>query len=223
MNKSDKTTEENIKETLLNTEIKNISERIKELKQILMDNTLLDEDVKVGGEVPQKPREQYVSNISGNSYAIGQPMQTNAIYIPRQPQTQKILPYNVAQNKAKDTKSKLSFYITVELDLYPGTSPNLFNKSVVKCQSTFERIREAYSDLFGFQYRPLPMSEAYTYSVTKQKKEKENENENENEKDNEKAKKEPNEGVKDEKKVGGKAKTEKKKKCLNKTCKNRRQ
>ena len=43
------------------------------------------------------------------------------------------------------------------------------------------------------------------------------------EKDNEKAKKEPNEGVKDEKKVGGKAKTEKKKKCLNKTCKNRRQ
>jgi hypothetical protein len=62
----------------------------------------------------------------------------------------------------------MSFYINVELELYPGTSPNLFQKSVIKCQSTFERIREAYADLFGYQYRPAPMSEAYTYSVTKQ-------------------------------------------------------
>jgi hypothetical protein len=73
----------------------------------------------------------------------------------------------VSQNKAKDSKSKLSFYITIELELFPGTTANLFQKSVVKCQSTFERIREAWSDIFGYQYRPSPMSEAYAYGMQK--------------------------------------------------------
>jgi hypothetical protein len=71
------------------------------------------------------------------------------MYLPRRP-----LPYNVSQNKAKDTTSKLSFYITIELELFPGKSANLFQKSVIKCQSTFERIREAYAEIRGFQYRP---------------------------------------------------------------------
>jgi hypothetical protein len=73
----------------------------------------------------------------------------------------------VSQNKAKDSKSKLSFYITIELELFPGTTANLFQKSVVKCQSTFERIRESWSDIFGYQYRPSPMSEAYAYGMQK--------------------------------------------------------
>jgi hypothetical protein len=38
---------------------------------------------------------------------------------------------------------------------------------VVRCQSTFERIREAWADIFGFEYRPAPMSEAYTYNLQK--------------------------------------------------------
>jgi hypothetical protein len=79
------------------------------------------------------------------------------------------LPYNVSQNKAKDAKSKFSFYITVELELFPGTSANIYQKSVVKCQSTFERIREAYADLIGFQYRPSPMASAYAYNNAKDK------------------------------------------------------
>ena len=72
----------------------------------------------------------------------------------------------------KDQKSKMSFYITIELDLFPGKTPNTFQKSVVKCQSTFERIREAYADLFGFQYRPSAMSEAYAYNIKQNKTEK---------------------------------------------------
>ena len=74
------------------------------------------------------------------------------------PQTNiKSLPNNISQNNAKDKKSKLAFYITVELELFPGKSVNLFQKSLVKCQSTFERIREAYSEIRGFQYRPAAL------------------------------------------------------------------
>jgi hypothetical protein len=73
----------------------------------------------------------------------------------------KNIPYSVSQNKAKDVKSKLSFYITIELELFPGESANVFQKSVIKCQSTFERIREAYAEIRGFQYRPADMNESY--------------------------------------------------------------
>ena len=73
------------------------------------------------------------------------------------------IPYNVSQNKAKDAKSKTSFYITVELELFPGTSANMFQKSIVKCQSTFERIREAYAEIRGFEYRPETMNEGLYY------------------------------------------------------------
>ena len=81
--------------------------------------------------------------------------------------------YNIMQNKAKDQKSKLTFYIEVELELFPGTSANVFQKSVVKCQSTFERIREAWADIRGFEYRPSPMNEAYAYNITSDEEKKE--------------------------------------------------
>jgi hypothetical protein len=77
------------------------------------------------------------------------------------------VPYGALQNKAKEQKSKLSFYTTIELELFPGESANLFQKSVVKCQSTFERVREAWADIFGFEYRPAPMIETYAYSFKK--------------------------------------------------------
>jgi hypothetical protein len=93
------------------------------------------------------------------------------MYLPRRP-----LPYNVSQNKAKDTTSKLSFYITIELELFPGKSANLFQKSVIKCQSTFERIREAYAEIRGFQYRPS----AVDYYENNDKNDKTDENKNKN-------------------------------------------
>jgi hypothetical protein len=66
--------------------------------------------------------------------------------------------YNVTKNK----ESKLSFYISIELELFPGKSVNAFQKSMVKCNSTFEKIREAYSEIFGYQHRPKP----YLYNNT---------------------------------------------------------
>ena len=122
-----------------------------------------------------KLSEQYSQNVS--NYPVGVPR--NVIYYPQQQYlnpgylnpryNQQMSPYftkqnNVIQNKAKDQKSKLSFYIEIELELYPGTSVNLFQKGVVKCQSTFERIREAWADIRGVEYRPSPMNEAYSYA-----------------------------------------------------------
>ena len=66
--------------------------------------------------------------------------------------------YNVTKNK----ESKLSFYISIELELFPGKTVNALQKSMVKCNSTFEKIREAYSEIFGYQHRPKP----YFYNNT---------------------------------------------------------
>ena len=62
-----------------------------------------------------------------------------------------------AFNRISDAKSKLAYQITIDLDLFPGTSANVLQQASVRCRSTFERIREAYADMFGFQYQPAPM------------------------------------------------------------------
>ena len=79
----------------------------------------------------------------------------------------------MTQTKEKVQKSKLSFYVTIELELFPGTSVNMLQKNTVKCQSTFERVRESWSDIFGFQYRKAPMIEAYAYNYQKKNTQKE--------------------------------------------------
>jgi hypothetical protein len=72
-------------------------------------------------------------------------------------------------SKVAEMKSKLAYYVSIELELYPGTSVSTTQKYAVKCQSTFERIREAYSDLFGFEYRPSALPEAYSYAFNSSK------------------------------------------------------
>ena len=42
----------------------------------------------------------------------------------------------------------------------------MLQKSALRCQNTFERIREAYSDIFGYQYRPSALTEAYGYNYS---------------------------------------------------------
>jgi hypothetical protein len=80
--------------------------------------------------------------------------------------------YQFASNKAKDTKSKLAFYIEIELELFPGKSASMFQKSVIRCQSIFERIREAYANILGYQYRPGAMTDAYSYQYQTNRKNK---------------------------------------------------
>jgi hypothetical protein len=156
-------------------------EDIKDLKQrrSMLEEFLREEGNISGGAATLRPSEQYPSYVPQYN-PLGYPLNPNippgnVIYMPRQGypyqnsyySNQYRVPYNVSQNKAKDQKSKLSFYITIELELFPGKSANMLQKSVVRCQSTFERIREAWADIFGFEYRPAPMNEAYAYNLQK--------------------------------------------------------
>ena len=71
------------------------------------------------------------------------------------------LQYNIA----KENKSKLSYYITIELELYPGKSVGTVKKYAMKCQNTFDKVRKAWADLFGYEYRPTEVTEAYAYET----------------------------------------------------------
>jgi hypothetical protein len=171
----DKTADQQAEELLYKEEIKDLKQRKQMLEEFSQE--FQGESIsKSGGAAVLKPSQQYVSNNS-LGYPSNQNMPVNVVYMPQQGYPypyqnsyytrQQIVPYNVSQNKAKDQKSKLSFYITVELELFPGTSANMLQKSAVKCQSTFEGIREAWADIFGFEYRPAPMTEAYAYNLQK--------------------------------------------------------
>jgi len=56
--------------------------------------------------------------------------------------------------ESSKTDSKLSYYTTIELELALGEEVDEKEKNKIKCECQFERIREAYSNLFGYIYRP---------------------------------------------------------------------
>jgi hypothetical protein len=159
-----------VEEDLILNEINKLNKQLDNLIKKKIERTKT-----IGGNPNKKLSEQYSPNYPISASTMPQ----NIIYYPRQRYNQgypyqgynqQMLQYNtsqnnIIQNKAKDQKSKLTFYIEVELELFPGESANIFQKSVVKCQSTFERIREAWADIRGFEYRPAPMNEAYAYNI----------------------------------------------------------
>jgi hypothetical protein len=52
-------------------------------------------------------------------------------------------------------ESKLSYYIIIDLELYPGKDGiPLSQKLVLGCQMRYEKIRQAWAKLFGLIYRP---------------------------------------------------------------------
>lgn len=57
-----------------------------------------------------------------------------------------------------ETETNLAYYVTVELELYPGTNPDFLQKQSHKCHGTFEKMREAFAELTGSQYRPIEIS-----------------------------------------------------------------
>ena len=158
----DKTLEQIAHKVLLKEEIKDLKIELQRLKDTTNINNF------TGGDI------QYYPNMNPNMNPIMNPnmnpnmnlyMVPNYNYRYNYGYNQKPLPYNVALNKAKDQQSKLSFYTNIELELFPGTSVNPLQKSFVKCQNTFERIRESWAEIFGYQYRPAPMVEAYEYGL----------------------------------------------------------
>jgi hypothetical protein len=66
-------------------------------------------------------------------------------------------------NRAMELESKLSYYVNVRVDLYPGTSLSLTQEASALCSSRFERIRESLAKIFGFSYMSAPLVETYAY------------------------------------------------------------
>ena len=53
---------------------------------------------------------------------------------------------------------KLSYYIVIDLELFPGEKLTMANKAVLNCQSKYEKIRQSFAQLFGIQYKPIEFS-----------------------------------------------------------------
>ena len=67
----------------------------------------------------------------------------------------KVKPYvtTYLQN-SMNTDTKNTYYVVIDLDLYPGTSLTSGQKYRLSCAHNYDRMREAWSDIFGLQYEP---------------------------------------------------------------------
>ena len=143
-------------------------EELKKRKQELLDMQNLEQK---GGIVEPYNNVNNINTIYTNNQNPlylnpNQNLNSNPLYLPKQlfPQYKSI---NEEKNKEKNKESKLSFYITIQLDLFPGKSPTTMQKAEVKCQSSFERIRKSWTEIFGFQYRPAPVYYANNWKTKK--------------------------------------------------------
>lgn len=48
----------------------------------------------------------------------------------------------------------LSYYVVVDLELFPGDTISSIDKRNLACQIRFDNIRKSYADLLGYQYQP---------------------------------------------------------------------
>lgn len=124
-----------------------------------------------------RPSEKYYEYSAPSRGYINKPYFNRGFFsIP--PMLYNKVPYEDYINKMKDQSSKTAYYINVDLELYPGKTITTGQKLDTKCQSAFENIREAYADMFGYQYRPAQVTQAYAYE-TKVRKQLEKEKEKE--------------------------------------------
>jgi hypothetical protein len=63
-------------------------------------------------------------------------------------------------------KSNLSYYIIVDLELYPGESIPLLKQPVIACHIRYEKIRQAFAEMFGLLYRPLEFNQSGHVSLS---------------------------------------------------------
>lgn len=57
-------------------------------------------------------------------------------------------------NNPRFDDSKLSYYVIIDLELYPGESIPLLKQPVIACSVKYEKIRQAFADMFGLAYHP---------------------------------------------------------------------
>ena len=71
---------------------------------------------------------------------------------------------------------KLSYFIVIDLELYPGESIPIGEKTVLGCQNRYEKIRKAYAQLFGIKYFPTLFLRNVATNNKNEKKDKNNKN-----------------------------------------------
>ena len=77
--------------------------------------------------------------------------------------------YMGTSNPLQDNKgeSKLSYYIIIDLELYPGENIPLSQKALLTCQNQYEKIKKSYSDIFELEYRPSEFyPSVYAYDLS---------------------------------------------------------
>jgi hypothetical protein len=118
----------------------------------------------------QQPLQQPYYNQQYPYY--NQPQTYNPFY--NQPQTynpfykqyyQQQNPTFVVREKKTKNESFLTYYIEVDLTLYPGKSIPLEDYSSLNCQFKYEKIKEAWAELFGYQYAPGIFSKPSDYGL----------------------------------------------------------
>jgi hypothetical protein len=55
-----------------------------------------------------------------------------------------------------NTKSNISYYITIDMELKKGTSLSPSDLSNLKCRRQWNSVRKSYADLRGLKYSPTP-------------------------------------------------------------------
>jgi hypothetical protein len=85
-----------------------------------------------------------------------------------------------ASNQFASDESKLSYYVIIDIELYPGKEGiPVSQRAVLSCQTRYEKIRQSYANLFGIQYKPHDFNSAI-YNPSKKSGEKERESKTRN-------------------------------------------
>ena len=101
---------------------------------------------------------QYAYNPYYNQQSYNQqqsyynPLQTYNPYYNQYYQQQN--PILVVREKKTKNESFLTYYVEVDLTLYPGKTIPLEDYSSLICQFKYEKIKESWAELFGYQYAP---------------------------------------------------------------------
>jgi hypothetical protein len=76
--------------------------------------------------------------------------------------TQPYLVKNMVRRDNEYDNSKLAYYITIDMELHPGTSITPQEQKVLKCRQKWNSIRKAYADFVGKPYIIPPVYQTKT-------------------------------------------------------------
>ena len=110
-------------------------------------------------ELDKNPNVNNVNNIDINDNAtiLGGANARYPYYYPYQNHSLQKMK-NINTNKYMEKKSNLAYFITMDIDLYPGESISTYEKAKGRCYTQFEKIRRSWSEIFGYEYRPAAMN-----------------------------------------------------------------